>query len=266
MSRTAATSCDLFAEHYVDLRAEGAAAHVAAGLRERGLVTLDGLDSRAAVLELAARYLDVAPHRDSDPDGLTVIHNTHQHTSRPGFAGLGSGSLAPHTERSGTPFPPRLMLVACARPAEEGGANLLTDGHKVYADLALSHPDAVEALSEDSAGFFGGQDGVLAPVFRHTCDQRVTVRLRLDELVRWHPLVTRHIRALTEALARHQQPLLLDAGDAFLLDNSRWLHARTAFTGPRRLYRALGNPHYPLPEGSAARALGQKAVSVLEKA
>lgn len=266
MSRPAAPGRDLFAEHYVDLRAPGAEGHVAAGLRKHGLVTLDGLDSRAAVLELAARFLDVARHRDSDPDGLTVIHNTHQHVGRPGFAGLGSGSLAPHTERSGTPSPPHLLLVACARPAEEGGASLLADGHVVYADLALSHPDAVEALSEDSAGLFGGQDGVLAPVFRHMPDQRVTVRLRLDELVRWHPLATRHIRVLTEVLARHQQPLLLDAGDAFLLDNTRWLHARTAFAGPRRLYRALGNSHYLLPEGFVASAPGQKAVSVVEKA
>lgn len=265
MSRTPAPS-DLFAEHYVDLRAEGAAARVAAGLWERGLVTLDGLNGHAAVLELAARYLDVTPHRDSDPDGLTVLHNTHRHAGRSGFAGLGSGSLSPHTERSGLLFPPRLMLVACARPAEEGGASLLTDGRMVYADLALSHPDAVEALSEDSAGLFGGQDGVLAPVFRHTPDQQITVRLRLDDLVRWHPLVTRHIRALTEALARHQQPLLLDAGEGFLLDNTRWLHARTAFTGPRRVYRALGNPHHSLPEGSATSSFGQKAVSVLEKA
>lgn len=60
-----------------------------------------------------------------------------------------------------------------------------------------------------------------------------------------------HVRALTETVTRHQQPVHLDAGCAYLLDNSRWLHARTAFSGPRRMYRALGSPRFELPDGFA---------------
>lgn len=267
MSRAAAaTSRDLFAEHYVNLRANGAHEAVVAGLREHGLVTLDGLDSRAAVLDLATRFLDVTAHPDSDPDGLTVICNTHRHADRPGFAGLGNSDLASHTERSGTPRPPRLMLFACARPAEEGGASLLTDGRAVYTALAMSHPDAVEAFSEDRAGFFGGPDGVFAPVFGRTPDERILVRLRLDELVRWNPLAAQHVRVLTETITRHQQRLFLDAGDAYLLDNSRWLHARTAFAGPRRLYRALGSPRFELPEGFAIGERDRQPLPVLGRA
>ncbi|MBM9508056.1 TauD/TfdA family dioxygenase [Actinacidiphila acididurans] len=251
MSRAAVPSRDLFAEHYVDHRADGAKEIITSRLRRHGLVTLDGLDSRAAVLKLTAKYLDIVSHRDSDSDGLTVIHNTRRHHDRPGFAGLGAGALAPHTERSGTPSPPRLMLFVCARPAEEGGDTFLTDGLDVYTDLAAERPEAVEALSEDLAGFFGGQDGVFAPVFRSTGDGRVSVRLRLDDLVRWNPLVNPHIPALTVAIHRRRQRLLLEAGDAYLIDNSRWLHARTAFAGPRRMYRALGNPRFSLPAGFA---------------
>jgi hypothetical protein len=265
MSRTAQNR-HFSTGHYVDLRADGAAADLASGLSERGLVTLDGLDSRAAVLELATRHVDLTPHRDSDPDGLTVIRNTGRHTGRPGFAGLGDSALAPHTERSGTPRPPRLMLLACARPAQGGGTSLLTDGRAVHADLVRFHPEAAESLSEEFAGFFGGQDGVFAPVFQPAPDGRIRVRLRLDDLVRWHPLVARHLRVLTETIARHQQPLLLGAGEGYVLDNWRWLHARTAFTGPRHLFRALGHPRFPLPEGFAADIPGGRPAALLETA
>jgi hypothetical protein len=265
MSHTAAPSGDLFAERYVDLRADGAEGHVVSGLREHGLVTLDGLDRRAAVLELAAWYLDVTAHPDSDPDGLTVIRDTGRHAEFPGFAGLGNGALAAHTERSGTSRPPRLMLFACTRPAEEGGASLLADGRAVYTDLIAARPDAAEALAEAYAGFFGGQDGVFAPVFRQIPEDRICLRLRLDDLVQWHPRVTPHVRVLTETIARHQLPLCLGAGDAYLLDNSRWLHARTAFFGPRRLYRALGNPRFELPEGFAISQADSWPLPALER-
>ncbi|MFJ5678081.1 hypothetical protein [Streptomyces sp. NPDC093097] len=43
----------------------------------------------------------------------------------------------------------------------------------------------------------------------------------------------------------------LHAGEGYLLDNYRWLHARTAFLGTRRCYRALGNPRSRLPHGFA---------------
>ncbi|MFE7317826.1 hypothetical protein ACFU7T_32705 [Streptomyces sp. NPDC057555] len=41
----------------------------------------------------------------------------------------------------------------------------------------------------------------------------------------------------------------LHAGEGYLLDNYRWLHACTAFLGTRRCYRALGNPRFRLPHG-----------------
>ncbi|WNI18056.1 TauD/TfdA family dioxygenase [Actinacidiphila sp. ITFR-21] len=122
------TPVGLFAGHYVDVHAAGAGELVAARLRETGLATFTGLDSRAAVLALASRFLNVAQHRDSGPDGLTVIRDTGRHTGRAGFAGLGHGPLLPHTEGTALPEPPRLMLMVCARPAEQGGICLLTDG------------------------------------------------------------------------------------------------------------------------------------------
>ncbi|WP_442789387.1 TauD/TfdA family dioxygenase [Kitasatospora sp. NBC_01302] len=47
---------------------------------------------------------------------------------------------------------------------------------------------------------------------------------------------------LRSAVERHSRRLQLQRGEAFLLDNHRRLHARSAFSGPRQLHRALGDP------------------------
>jgi hypothetical protein len=256
----------LFTDHYVDMGAKDAETTVAARLGRLGLVTLDGLATRKVVLTTARRLLTVAPHRDGDPDGLTVIHDTGRHQGQPSYEGLGSGELAAHTEGSKLKTPPRLLLNACAQPAESGGVCLLTDGRAVYADLAANDPEALEALSEPTAGLFGGHDGTLAPVFGHPSDGLITLRLRMDRLVAWNPLVTPHIRTLAQTIARHQHPLYLKAGDAYLIDNRRWLHARSAFTGQRRLYRALGAPRFTLPAGFTAPEVLQTQASDCEVA
>lgn len=176
-----------FATHYFDSQGPTAPAAFTSQLRDVGLVTLDGLQSRAAVVTLASALMRIVPHRDSKPDGLTVVQDTGRHTGRSGFAGLTNVELAPHTERSGAPAPPRLMLLTCARPAASGGECVLIDGHDVYTDLARHDPNAAEALSDDQAGLFGGQNGTFSPVFRHHPSGRISIRLRLDDLVRWNP-------------------------------------------------------------------------------
>jgi hypothetical protein len=55
--------------------------------------------------------------------------------------------------------------------------------------------------------------------------------------------------ALSEAIERHTLIVPLVAGRGYLLDNHRWLHARTAFTGPRLIHRVLGVPAPSLPTG-----------------
>ncbi|PJN32297.1 hypothetical protein CG747_43225 [Streptomyces sp. CB02959] len=244
-----ATARDLFSASYVNLHGRGAPRAVEKQLSEVGLVTFDGIHSRAAVLDLASRYLHVSAHRDSAPDGLTVIHDTGRHAQRAGFDGLGRGELAPHTDRSSLPVPPHLMLFVCARPAESGGICLLTDGRELYSDLQANQPDALAAFADQRAAFFGRSDGVFAPVFDLLPGGRCSIRLRQDGLVRWHPFTRAYVPELRAAPTRHQQPLELRAGEGYLLDNHRWLHARTAFLGVRRCSRALGNPRFRLPRG-----------------
>ncbi|MCX5206729.1 TauD/TfdA family dioxygenase [Streptomyces sp. NBC_00237] len=250
------------AHHCVNASLPGATDRITAGLRDSGLVVLTGVASRTDVLALAARIMTVAAHRDSDSDGLTTLRDTRRHAGRAGFAGLGNGGLEPHTERSGIPVPPRLMLLVCGQAAESGGDSILVDGRAVHADLLTRSPTSVRVLSQRCTAYFGGGDGHPSQVFTVYDDHRVAVRLRLDGLARFSPIVQPHLPVLRTALQRQQVRLPLLPGQGYVLDNSRWLHARTAFTGDRVCWRALGQPRFVLPEGFVPDAAARRAVPV----
>lgn len=249
MRRAHQQYADAFAHHRIDLTAAGVEAAIAARLRDVGLVTLDGLTSRNAVLAFTTRMMNLVPHRDSDSDGLTTIRDTRRHAHRAGFAGFGNGGLDPHTERSGTPNPPRLMLLVCGQAAVTGGESLLTDGRAVHADLFLGGREVGLALTQPRTAFFGAGDGHATQVFTAHRGQRVSLRLRLDGLARWSPIVQPYLPPLRAAAARHQITLALGPGQGYLLDNERWLHARRAFVGDRLCWRALGNPRFLMARG-----------------
>ncbi|MFD4554869.1 TauD/TfdA family dioxygenase [Streptomyces sp. NPDC058469] len=240
---------DAFVRNRIDLRVPGAEERIAGRLRETGLVTVDGLASRTAVLAFATRIMNVVPHRDSGPDGLTTICDTRRDAHRAGFAGFSNGPLDPHTERSGTPNPPRLMLLVCGQVAVTGGECLLTDGQAVHSDLFSGHRQAGVALAQPRTAFFGAGDGHPTQVFTVHHDLRVSVRLRFDGLARWNPIVQPYLPQLRAAAIRHQVRLPLAPGQGYLLDNERWLHARSAFTGDRLFWRALGQPLFAMPRG-----------------
>ncbi|MFH8350098.1 TauD/TfdA family dioxygenase [Streptomyces sp. NPDC018045] len=249
MARALSRASAQFTEHYLDLGAPGAVTAVARQITEVGLVTTDGLTSREAVLAAAGLIMEVTAHRDSDPDGLTVIRDTRHHQHRAGFAGLGRDELAVHTESSGVPDPPRLMLLACLQPAPEGGECLLVDGRAVYGHLSQHCPEAALRLGLPRTAYFGAGDGHATQVFTRHADERVSVRLRQDSLARFNPTIQPHLPQLRAAVAVTQHAMALDVGQGYLIDNHRWLHARRRFTGERLCLRALGHARFPLPVG-----------------
>ncbi|GHF27727.1 hypothetical protein GCM10010218_05930 [Streptomyces mashuensis] len=252
-----------YTAHYVDVQASRAEEMVRERLRDTGMITLSGFTSRTIVREFASRIMNITPHRDSDPDGLTTLRDTRRHTHLAGYGGFGNGELTPHTERSGVPEPPRLMLLVCGTPAHSGGDCLLTDGRAVYADIAARRREAIVALSKERTAFFGGGDGHATQVFTEHPDDRVSVRLRLDGLARFSPTVQSYLPDLRSALITYQVRLPLDAGQGYLIDNQRWLHARESFTGNRLCWRVLGEPRFPLPRGfaPASRSAARPAAS-----
>jgi alpha-ketoglutarate-dependent taurine dioxygenase len=220
-------------------------------LASRGFALLADVTNAGTLLAIASSIGVVIPHRDSGPDGVTVLANRRSALPPSGFAGFTTSELVPHTDRSSVEHPPRLLLIACGQAAETGGECILVDGAAVYADLAETEPDAVRALSEPRSALFGGAAGYLGSVFAAQPGNRISVRLRLDELAKYSAEPERWLGALRAAIDRHVISLALVRGDAYVLDNHRWLHGRQAFSGDRIFYRVTADPlsHLGIPSG-----------------
>lgn len=182
---------------------------------------------------------------DSDERGVTTIAELGPAASQPNAAGFSHRELAAHTDRSGIPEPPALMMLTCAVQARTGGASRFTDSLAVHGDLAANCPDALQALSRPRSVLFGGAAGYLGSIFTPAAGPgpfRITIRLRLDDLASFSPDVAEWIPQLIATIDRHTFDVTLQPGQGVILDNHRWLHARDTFEGPRRMYRLLGNP------------------------
>lgn len=209
---------------------------VRADLSTAGLALIDIIPDPARLIALTrALGATVVPHRDSGPDGVTVIEDRGARAAA--FAGFTQSALTPHTDRSGTADPPNLLLTVCAREPTSGGESILVDGRAVYLHLAYTAPDALKAFSAPRSALFGGADGYLGSVFTLENDDIVSVRLRLDALARFSPTAAPHLPTLRGAIERHAIVVPTRAGIGYVLDNHRWLHGRRRYTGPRRLYR-----------------------------
>jgi len=243
-----------FDQLYVDLRAQDGRAALVHRLADHGLVTFDRIAGRNEALALMRSVATVVHHRDSDPDGVTVLNATEPQAGvRSGFAGFSSQELVPHTEGSSLPRPPSLMMLLCAVPAGEGGATKAIDGREVYDSLAAEAPEAMRELMTPRSALFGAGAGHLGSVFELVGGGAVRIRFRLDDLVRFSPAVTAVLPHLLEVMHSRTVRFTLGPGQGYILQNGRWLHGRTRFGGRRQMYRILGESH---PADRPGRSVG----------
>jgi hypothetical protein len=235
----------------VDVTQHGADRRLTCALSSTGFALLDGIADADTLLTVARSIGAVVPHRDSRPDGVTVLEDRGADRAHVGFAGFGHHELVPHTDRSSVERPPGLLLMACGRTAEHGGECVAVDGAAVYQDLSENEPDALEALTAPRSALFGGAAGYLGAVFTPQPNALVAIRLRLDGLARFSPTAVQWLPALRSTIDRHLTVVPLRAGQGYALNNSRWLHGRRAFTGDRVLYRVTADPlpHLAIPTG-----------------
>jgi alpha-ketoglutarate-dependent taurine dioxygenase len=232
---------NLVAPDFTDLNDPAGQEQVVRKLREDRLAQFSGVADRAVFRRIAERLLRIYPHPDSGPDGITVVTGSGDER-RPGLAGFTCAELRPHTDRSGVPEPPLLVMLTCVVPAEHGGQSVVVDGKLLYRVLAAEDEETLQILSRPRSALFGGAGGYLGAILERDADARVSVRLRLDELSQFSPDVTRVIPRLVALAERHMLVLPLRAGQGYILNNSRWLHGRERFSGTRTMFRVLGNP------------------------
>lgn len=231
----------MFTRFRIDPHDTAVGGRLAASLREDGMITFESSCERADLLTLAQRIMNIWPHRDSDPDGVTVLQDCGDLVMKPGLAGFGHDALAVHTEGSAIERPPQLLMLSCAQAGTAGGQCTLVDGRQLYRTLQERDPELLAALTTPRSVLFGGAAGYLGSVFEEGAG-RTLIRLRIDDLAMFSPNIAQRLNDLRNLLRELELSVDLQPGSSYLLDNTRWLHGRAAFRGARTMYRFLGGP------------------------
>ena len=170
-----------------------------------------------------------------------------------------SGHFAMHTDSTGYPRPHDVVILACVRPDESGGGQTLL---LPLSDLlALAGPELVDSLAVQLFKFraaVGRNELWLSSPVLEPRGDNYRVRYRCDQMA--PSPSSSAARALTQWQQHVAQAvpgmLLLEAGQALVVDNTRILHGRSGFTASTRRHlrrlKLYTNPAREGPEGPAS--------------
>lgn len=119
-----------------------------------------------------------------------------------------------------------------------GGESLLADSHAIREYIRSQDPALFSLVTGPKHTSFRADDGtfVLRPIF--DTNTGIT-RFRYDDGCRFSaPLIDR-LPDLKSIIYKHAFAFTLQPGQSYIVDNHRFLHGRTSFTGPRELLRTL---------------------------
>ncbi len=159
------------------------------------------------------------------------------------FTGLG---LQAHTDNPYRDPVPTIQVLYCLESSAAGGENMVVDGFACASKLQRENPDFFEVLSKYCARFeYAGEDGVcltsrrplieLAPdgeligVRFNNRSLAAVTDIPFDEMELWYAAY----RRLGEIIDDPGMEVVfrLEPGEAFIVDNTRVLHARKAYSG-----------------------------------
>lgn len=156
--------------------------------------------------------------------------------------GYSNQELFFHTDRSGWSEPPRLLLTALKTQAETGGESVLVDGRQLFNTIRQEKPFLYSILTDAKFSSFKSDDGSFTP--RPIYDEKSGIfRFRFDDGIQMGATLVECFGEFTELIYKHAFAAKLLPGQCYIVDNTRFLHARTSFTGERELYRVLAQPH-----------------------
>ena len=159
------------------------------------------------------------------------------------YTGLG---LSAHTDNPYRDPVPTLQLLSCLENSANGGESIVVDGFMAARRLALESPQQFELLSQHNARFqFSGGNEVRLSAKQPMIDLGVDGELRG---VRFNnrsiaPLVDIDYEQMSDYYAAYRRfaeiiadpsmevEFRLQPGELFIVDNTRVLHSRRAFTG-----------------------------------
>lgn len=203
---------------------------------------------------LATRELFGAPQQHSRAKDGLLTNEALAHPI-PGYIGTSNQAHPLHTDGQYLDSPPRIVVLCCERPAEQGGFTELVSSTALYRHLAahfaaelplLHRPDAYTIKRE--------QRSFTRSILGTWPDGRLYFAFRLDTILETniHPEAMPIVGAMLAYLATPSSRLSfrMEAADLLVIDNGAIFHGRSSFeAGSRRCIHRLafdgprGNDH-----------------------
>lgn len=154
--------------------------------------------------------------------------------------------LQAHTDNPYRDPVPTLQLLMCLENTVEGGDSVVVDGFRAAGVLKQQHRDSFDLLTSHCARFeYAGSAGVRLKARRPAIElspdgELIAIRFNNRSAAPLTDVPYEHMEAYYEALRRFariiEEPELavtfkLKPGELFIVDNTRVLHARKAFSG-----------------------------------
>ncbi|WP_185019851.1 TauD/TfdA family dioxygenase [Pseudomonas brassicacearum] len=215
---------------------------------EHGIVLFKRVKSSNDFLSRFSTLGEIYRHNDYLPSGLTHITYGYENkdkepvnaanTNKLGFT---QGALIPHTDRSGLPVPPRLLAFWVEQQSGVGGSSLFSDGHRIFEKLSAYSPNVIEILTRPKSVVFKSETGFFEGSILYVEEGKLSIRFRFDRMVYLSPDVASVIQLFLDTIKSEMITVRLAENEGYLIDNHRWLHGRTHYSGARSAYRLLLN-------------------------
>lgn len=234
-----------FDDYFIDLSQSNAESELVCMINTYGLATFENISNKQQFVEFARKFGAIIESRHKDEYQGTLITHRTDLDQRTGYLGLTDKELSFHTDRSSVQYPPLLLLMYSIKPAPAGGFSKLLDGKRLYETLSDQHPDLLKKLLDPNAVIFRESNSTqdkdvkqyIGPIFLEGENGIISVRFRYDHLGYFHASIVPELKNLLEIMEELDISFRLEQGQGYIVNNARCLHARTAFSGDRQMYR-----------------------------
>lgn len=116
------------------------------------------------------------------------------------------------------------------------------DGRIILMEMCKLDSSITRLLVEAPSCIFKDTEHTyVGPMYESVAENRLALRFRCDSGGYFSAELANKLPLFLEVARRHTLQCLLKKGEGVLLNNHRWLHGRTTFTGSRVVWRVLIN-------------------------
>ena len=139
-------------------------------------------------------------------------------------------------------MPPRLLITSLKVKSETGGESLLVDSEEVIKTIKAKDRALYDLIINPKYSSFRNDDGTFSPRPIYDVDSSI-FRFRFDDGIQLSASLIDRFPSLCREIYEHAYAISFEPGQSYIVDNHRFLHGRTSFTGSRELLRVLAYPH-----------------------